>query len=91
MKDTKSKGGESFAWLCVWAFKESDWRDEIQNPFRVFSGSSFIPVCKNIGSVCALGSTGLLSTTMHVLRLTGEHEIPEKRELVDDNNRHVET
>ena len=74
-----------------WAFKESDWRDEIQNPFSVFSDFPFILVCKNTGGVCARGSTGLLSTSMHVLRLTCEHEIPEKRELVDDNDRHLET
>ena len=66
-------------------------RDEIQNPFSVFSDFPFILVCKNTGGVCARGGTGLLSTSMHVLRLTGEHEIPEKRELVDDNDRHLET
>ena len=91
MKDTKSKGREGFEWLRVWAFKESDWRDEIQNPFSVFWDFPFILVCKNTGGVCVRGGTGLLSTSMHVLRLTCEHEIPEKRELVDDNDRHLET
>ena len=33
----------------------------------------------------------MLATSMHVLRLTGEHEIPEVRELVDDNDRQLET
>ena len=33
-----------------------------------------------------------MSTSMHVLLLTvGEHEIPEIRVLVDDNDRHLET
>ena len=88
-----SKGREGFAWLRVWAFKESDRKDEIQNPVSVVSDVPSILVCKNTGVVCTRGSTGLLSTSMRVLLLTvgGEHEIPEKRELVDDNDRHLET
>ena len=91
MKDTKSKGREGFEWLRVWAFKESDWRDEIQNPFSVFSDFPFVLVCTNTGGVCVQGGTALLATSMHVLRLTREHESPEKRELVDGNDRHLET
>ena len=90
MKDTEAKVREGFEWLRVWAFKESDWRDEIQNPFSMFSDFPFILVCKNTGGVCARGGTSLL-LSMYVLRLTCEHEIPEKRELVDDNHRHWET
>ena len=72
--------------------KESDWRDELQNHFSVFRDFHFIPVCKSTGGVCARGATGLMSTGMHGLCLTiGEHEIPEKRELVDDNDRYLET
>ena len=32
----------------------------------------------------------LLATSGNVLHLTGDHEIPEERELVDDNDRHLE-
>ena len=74
-----------------WAFNESDRRDGIQNPVSGFSELSFIMVCKKTGGVCVRGGTGLLSTSMHVLRLTCEHEIPEIRELVDDNDWHLET
>ena len=91
MKDTKSNGREGFAWLQVWKFKECDWRYEVQNPVSVFCDISFILVCNNTGGVCARAGTGLLPTSMHVPRLTCEHEIPEKRELVDDNDRHIET
>ena len=74
-----------------WALEQSEWRDEIQNPFSVFSDFAFILVCKNTGGVCARGGTSLLAASVHVLRLTGEHEIPEERELVDNNDRHLET
>ena len=73
------------------AFNESDKRDAKQNPVSVFWDFLFILVCKNTGGVCARGGTGLLSTSMYVFRLACEHEIPEKRELVDDNDRHLET
>ena len=86
MNDTKAKG---FEWLRVWAFKESDWRDEIQN--LMFWDFPFILVCKNTRGVCARGGIGRLSTSMHIPRLTCEHEIPEIRELVHDSNRHLET
>ena len=57
----------------------------------MFSHFSFVLVCKNTCGVYARGGTGLLATSMHVLRLTGEHEIPEERELVDDNGWHLKT
>ena len=33
----------------------------------------------------------MLTTSMIILHLTGEHEVPEKRELVDVNERHLQT
>ena len=91
MKDTNLRGQERFEWLRGGALQESEWRDEIQHPSGVNSGIPFVMVCKNTGGVCAREGTGLLTTSMHVLCLTGEHEIPERGELVDDNDRHFET
>ena len=88
MNDTKSRV-EGFEWSRVWALEESEWRDEIQNPFSVLSHFPFILIWKNTGDVCARLGTVRLATSMHVLRLTGEHEIPEERELVNDNHRHL--
>ena len=73
-----------------WALGESECRNKIQNPFRTFSDFALVSVCKNTGGICAQGDTSLLATSMHVPHLTGEHEITEKRELVDDNDRHIE-
>ena len=87
MNDTKSRV-EGFE---CWALEEREGGDEMQNPFSVLSNSPFILIWKNTGDMCARLGTVRLATGMHVLRLTGEHEIPEIRELVDDNDRHLET
>ena len=63
---------------------------KIQHPFSMFSDFPFVLVCTNTGGVCARGCRSELATNLLILRLTGEHEIPEKRELVDDPDCHLQ-
>ena len=73
------------------ALEESEWINEIQNPLSTFSDNSFALIYKHTCGVWALGGKSLLATAVFILHLTGDHKIPEIRELVDDNDRHLHT
>ena len=71
--------------------QESEWRNEIQNLVSMFPDINFALICKT-QAVRARGETEVCwQPVILVPHLTGEHEIPEKRELVDDNERHLQT
>ena len=63
----------------------------MQNPFGTFSDISFDLIYKHTGGVCARGGRGQLATSIPILHLTGEHEIPEIRELVYNIERYLHT
>ena len=49
-------------------------------------------ICKSTHPVCAREDAEVLLTpSMRILSLTREYKIPENRELVDDNDRHLHT
>ena len=50
----------------------------------------FVIIGATLQTVCTRGCRSLLATSILILRLTGEHEIPEIRELVDDIDRHLQ-
>ena len=52
----------------------------------------FVLIDATTHTVCAPEDAGVCwQPVILVPRLTGEHKIPEKRELVDDNERHLQT
>ena len=63
----------------------------IQNLSSAFSDISFTLICIIHRRCVHARDKSLLSPSLLILRLTSEHKIPEKRELIDDNDRHLHT
>jgi len=76
-------------------------KEKIKNPFSTFSEFAFALICnththththKRCGAreeaeVCWKQTT----KTLFIRHLTGDHEVPEKRKLIDCNERHLQT
>ena len=62
---------------------------KIKNPFNMFSDIAFALICKKHRRRERAGGRILLATSMIITRLIDEHKIPQIRELVDDNDRHL--
>ena len=77
--------------MRVWALEGSEWINEIQNLFSKFSNICFALICKTHRRFVPEELEVYWQPVYSFYILTGEHEIPEKRELVDDNDRHLQT
>ena len=62
----------------------------MQNPLSTFSDFSFALICKTQGGVC-LEEAEICWQQTFILHFTGDHEFPKIRELVNDNERHLQT